>query len=192
MILTVSSWKMFQSGNLTYTVPWIHRTAIRPIQDFNSVEEGQEHYQNVLTSASSTNTFTLNPNGWMKLFGITEQKDIDDVNRRIVARVREVEEELSKTRGREGKTVLGAQKLKTQPINLHYTPKKFSPRMWCIRSDIAFRKTFIEFIKALISEAKEVTSRWRMGDFSLPFPLGLFPPRLPRLANIRPGTVFAA
>ena len=55
----------------------------------------------------------------------------------------------------------------------------------------ALRIRFIQYIKALIAEAREVSRLWRMGDFSRPYPVGLFPPRFPRLANVCPGSVLS-
>ncbi len=182
----LSTWQMFQSGNFTKTVPYIRRNAVRPIEDFHSEKEENEHYQRLLTTADSIHSFTLSPNSWMALFGVSSEEEIAAVNDRIVSGVRTAEAELEETRQRNGKKVLGADALRKQPINKPYTPKKFSKKMWCVCSDLSLRIQFIQFIQQLIAEAREVTRLWKMGDLSRPFPLGLFPPRFPRLANLRP------
>ena len=187
----LSSWSMFQGGSLSFTSPWIRRNRIEAITDFHSAEEEREKYHRLLTTASEHHTFTLSPNGWMGLFGVTEREEQEKINARIVADIREVEGKLAAERAEKGQKVLGADRLRTQPINTPYTPKKFSKRMWCVCSDVALRVLFIQFIKGLIAEAREVSRRWRQGDFSRAFPVGLFPPRFPRLANFRPGTVLA-
>ena len=71
-----------------------------------------------------------------------------------------------------------------------YTPKKFGRRMFCICSDIPIRVNFINFIKSLRKEAARVLMRWRVGDFSEKYPLGLFPPFVPRLGNLVPDSIF--
>jgi hypothetical protein len=43
---------------------------------------------------------------------------------------------------------------------------------------------FIERIKSLVREARRVLERWRIGDLAQRFPLGLYPPALPRIANL--------
>ena len=42
---------------------------------------------------------------------------------------------------------------------------------------------FIARIKGLINEAKYALERWRSGDTGWRYPIGMFPPRFPRLAN---------
>ena len=178
----VSSWQMFTSARHSATALWVPRSALEG-------QAGVEHevlYRRLLVSTKRAHTFTLSPNAWLKLFGVTKPEQIDDINKQVVARVRQLEAEFEDTRLRDGKPVLGADKLKAQPMDMPFSPKKFSPRMWCICSDVELRKEFIAYIKALIAQAREVSARWRLGDFSLPYPLGLFPPRFPRLANLVP------
>lgn len=187
---SVSSWVMYQSNNLSREVPWVRRNFISQIRDHGSRSEEQLLYEYLLNSAKETHTFTLSPDGWMVLFGIEDPAEKTSINQRILATVREIESELKANRERETKTVLGAERLKIQPINKPYTPKKFSKRMWCVCFDKDLRIRFIQYIKWLLAVAKEVTKMWRNGNFSERLPLGLFPPRMPRLANLRPGTIF--
>lgn len=178
----VSSWHMFSSACHSASALWIPRPAL-------TGQVGAAHeslYRQLLVSAKRAYTFTLSPNAWIRLFKVTGSEEIESINKRIMNRVRQREEELRQTRSRDDKPVLGAERLKAQPMDMHFTPKKFSCRMWCICSDVELRKQFIAYIKALIAKAKEVSARWRLGDFSLPYPLGLFPPRFPRLANLVP------
>jgi hypothetical protein len=39
-------------------------------------------------------------------------------------------------------------------------------------------------VKSLIEKAKEVYKRWLDGDFSVAYPLGLYPPNLPKQAHL--------
>lgn len=185
-----SSWSMYKSGHETYTVPRVRRIDIHPIKNFKSDKEEQGQCERILTDVSEMLSFQLSPNAWMALFGIESPDEISQVNHRIVEQIREIEAELDCLREKQGTSVIGPQKLKSQSINKSYVPKKFSKRMWCVCSDQVLRKQFIQFIKDLLARAREVTDNWRHGDFSEAFPLGLFPPRFPRLANLRPGTVF--
>jgi hypothetical protein len=74
----------------------------------------------------------------------------------------------------------------SQPIDIPYEPKKFGRRMWCICSDIPLRIAFISFIKNLREKARKVRLEWLRGNSAEPFPIGLFPPTQPMLANILP------
>ena len=70
-----------------------------------------------------------------------------------------------------------------QPMDTPYTPKKRGRKMWVICGDITLRKMFISAIKALVEQAKEVYKRWKLGDYSLSYPIGLFPPAQPKVAH---------
>jgi hypothetical protein len=45
------------------------------------------------------------------------------------------------------------------------------------------RIRFIQFLKSLFAEARSIRERWKVGDYSLPYPLGLYPPSMPKLAE---------
>ena len=49
--------------------------------------------------------------------------------------------------------------------------------------DRKIRIDFINFLKDLYAQAKEIAAKWTLGDFSLPFPLGLDTPSIPKLAE---------
>lgn len=186
---SLSSWNMFVDGNTSFETPWIHRNYITRINDFYSEKEELERYNQLRVKASETYTFTLNPDGWMELFGIDSEYEKAEINKRIISDVRAVEKELAQKRRTSGRSVVGALRLRRQPINMSYTPTKFTRRMWCVCSDLELRRRFINFVKGLLREARAITARWKRGDFSEPFPIGLFPPRFPRLANVRPGSL---
>jgi hypothetical protein len=38
-------------------------------------------------------------------------------------------------------------------------------------------------LKDLFAEARSVRERWRVGDYSLPYPMGLYPPPQPKLVE---------
>ena len=79
---------------------------------------------------------------------------------------------------------MGRAKLENQGIDLTYTPKRSGRKMWVHCSDRKLRKSIINYIKDLCEEAKEIYLKIQNGDFSTPFPAGLFPPRLPVLHNL--------
>lgn len=178
-----STWGMYQGGNISFSVPWIHRSAISK----SLLTTGGDALLSKLNdSAFPVHTFTLQPDAWMKLFSIEDAEEISQVNSMILAQVRESENELMKARLAAGKRCLGAWRLKSQPMSKPFSPKKFARRMWCICRDLTLKLNFIAYIKDLLTKAKEVASLWKHGDTSVPYPLGLFPPRFPRLANLIP------
>jgi putative transposase len=170
----VSSWGMFTNDRLTTVVPRITRPSILPGCTVESLTEA---------SLEKTSSFTLSPNAWMSLFKIKDS-DFTDVNTKITDRVRSLESEYSVARARKNKGVLGAKRLQAQTIDKVYSPSKFSKRMWCICHDRELRRSFIDSIKNLIHSAKEVYKLWKKGYTDIRYPVGLFPPRFPRLVNL--------
>ena len=78
---------------------------------------------------------------------------------------------------------MGRDRLMNQPINTTYRPKRSGKRMCCLSEDRSMRIDFINFLKDLYAKAKAVAERWKLGDYSLPYPLGLYPPSTPKLAE---------
>ena len=52
------------------------------------------------------------------------------------------------------------------------------------REKRSLRIAFITFFKKLMATARSVRERWRQGDTSVRYPPGLFPPSMPKLANV--------
>jgi REP element-mobilizing transposase RayT len=188
--LGVSSWEMWQSGTFTKEVPRLRRVFFSKLRKFDLTEkEALQVAREIREQSSDTQTFTLNPDAWMESFGITDPEEKEDLNRRTLHRVRELEKQYEEKRLLEGKNDFPDHVLKAQPINRKFEPKKFARRAWCICRDVAKRSQFILFIKKLKAQAKEVRERWKVGDFSVPYPLGLFPPRMHRLGNLVQGFI---
>ena len=179
----VSSWEMFQSNKLEKISPWVRRTHITALTS-HSLTLSQQRIvaQNILakTDPEIVHKFTLTPDLWMDSFGITDPKTRSEINSHIFITVKEEEDRLKKQNPR----VIGAQALTLQSISKPFTPKKFSPRMWCICKNKEVRINFIKWVKLLINKGREVSARWKCGDFSKPYPPGLFPPRFPVLCNL--------
>ena len=87
--------------------------------------------------------------------------------------------------------ILGAHNLKLQSMLREYTPKKHGKRMICLASDKNLRVEYITFFKEIVARANEVYAKWKIGDFSLEYPPGLFPPAHPRCANLLPQYAFS-
>jgi hypothetical protein len=49
--------------------------------------------------------------------------------------------------------------------------------------------SFISLVRYLRAQARNVRMNWLRGDYSEPFPVGLFPPCQPILANLLPAFV---
>jgi hypothetical protein len=111
---------------------------------------------------------------------------IEQFNGKVLKRIRKIEQEMAAVREKERIILSTKYQIITQPIDTPYSPTTFGRRMWCICGNISVRIAFIAFIKQLVLQARDVRLAWAKGDFSLPFPPGLFPPCPPRLANLMP------
>lgn len=177
----VSSWQMYKTGQFVKQTKWINRSCIR-----RSVKTLPPHQRDVYSKelesiAYESHTFVLSPNAWAEVFGLKEV-----IKEEIERGVLEIEKALREERDKRQRKVFGRLNLIAQRIDCIFTPKKFGKRMWCICRDVEKRVGFIAFIKDLRARAKEVYQRWSRGDFSIPFPLGLFAPRPLASANRLP------
>ena len=178
----LSSWKMFKTGKVIRKWKRIRRPAVTKLS-IHSPRAYTRESEKLLNDSKEEHSFLLSPNAWMEAFGIKDQKEQEAVNNKIIERIETLEGRASQIRKREGKTVMGRDRLINQSINISYQSKRTGKRMACLSDDIQLRIDFIGFLKDLYAKARKVLERWKSGDYSLPFPLGLYPPSMPKLAE---------
>jgi hypothetical protein len=179
-----SSWKMFQSGKLTRKWKRLRRPQFTPItRDASNLRGYTKFAEEIVAASEDLQTFTLEPNAWMEAFGYDSPEQQQQINEQLIARIRLLEERAEKKRVRDRKRVLGRERLMTQVFDTTYRPKRKGRRMWCLSEKRSVRVGFIRFFKALMQKARAVRARWRLGDVTLPYPPGLYPPSMPKLAN---------
>ncbi len=180
-----SSWKMFQSGNFTRQWKRLRRFHFSVVtRDANNLRGYTKRAAEILEQASEMQTFTLEPNAWMEAFGYRSPEEQQKINGRLVSRVRLLEDRAEKKRVREKKRVLGRERLMAEVLDTTYRPKRTGRRMWCLSEKRSVRVEFIRFFKLLMQKAREVREMWGLGDVTVPYPPGLFPPSMPKLANV--------
>lgn len=180
----LSSWNGFVAKRYIKQCPWIRRDELFPLQSTTlTLKQAEGLARRLKSRATVTHLFEIHPNAWMEAFHINESTQKVEINARIVSTVREREENFRKARQKEGKSVIGAERLSLQPMDKPYVPNRYGRKMWCICSDIELRKTFITNLKYLVRRAMEVYERWRLGDFTVPFPAGLYPPAMRKLVE---------
>lgn len=182
----ISSWKMFNSNENETVNQWQYfsRAQFRELGESSHNLGGYtKEAQRLMTEGSKTNTFTISPNAWLEAFGIMDTAEQERINKIIKARVIKLEDRARKKRIKEGKTAIGADRLMRQVLDLTYRPKRTGRRMWCIADRRRIRVPFINFLKQQFSRAREIRKLWFVGDYSQPYPLGLYPPSMPKLAE---------
>ena len=135
-------------------------------------------------------TLTIEPFAWLQALEgefYTEETAIRDLKEAI----RQKELLLMKERRESRRGVMGARRLATQGIISNFAPKKFGRRMLIICRDLDFRKNYIKTYKYLCEFCRNVFSKWKAGDYSLAFPVGMFPPARPKTISPRLSIEFA-
>lgn len=181
----VSSWRMFTSGEIVREVKRIRRTFLVQLAAGEaSITTRLQEASLVENQATETLIFTLSPDAWTTAFA--NQSTPERLKRRVLQRVQEIEAQMATLREQERIELPTAFEVSCQPIDTPYSPKKFGKRMWCICGNVPLRVAFISFIKILRERARKVRLEWLRGNFTVPFPPGLFPPTQPILANLLP------
>ena len=184
----ISSWNMFDSGQTTKEIMRIRRPFIGPLPKGQLSPRQQKQLATVAEEkAEEALEFILTPNSWKIAF--PNYESVEHFNQRVKLRLLEIEAEMAAERQAKQTTLPSAVAVLTQPINTDYLPQKFGRRMWCICSDVALRMAFIKFIKELRKKSRQVRLLWKCGNRSEPFPIGLFPPCQPVLANLLPAFI---
>lgn len=183
---TFSTRKWMASGELplddveiaTY---YLARTDFHPATDHTP--EGYRRYRLNLIEGRKKNALTISPNAVFHAFGITDEREIRALNGLIVSEVRKREEINRSVRETQGRTVIGAKRLRETPIGAHYIPDRSGRRMRVHCKDITLRKEVLSALRALVKTRDKVREGRRKGDYSLRYPIGVFPPYEFRLAE---------
>lgn len=180
----LSSWDMYQRGELKKNWKRLRRPAFTALpRDSHNLRGYTKYAEQILSSTKKTHTFTLEPDAWMEAFGIEDPVDKATINNSIEKRVQKLEKRAKLKRDTEKKRVIGKERLINQALNTNYRPQRTGTRTWCLTEKRSLRIEFIRFLKDLFDEAREVRKRWFLGDYSQPYPLGLYPPSMPKLAE---------
>ncbi len=179
-----SSWRMFQSGKLTRFWKRLRRHQFTPIpRDVNNLRGYTKLAAGILAASEEVQTFTLESNAWMEAFGYHSPEQQQRINERLIARIRSLEQRAEKSRERKKRRVLGRERLLSQAFDTTHRSRRAGCRMWCLSEKRSVRVGFIRFFKALMQKARAVRERWKLGDVTVPYPPGLYPPSMPKLAN---------
>ena len=180
-----SSWQMFQSGESICQYKRLRRPQFSLIpRDAHNLRGYTKLADTLLMESKESQTFTLEPNAWMEAFGYSSPEDQQRINKRLVERIRFLEQRAAKLRGINNKRVMGRERLLNQVFDTTYRPQRSGRRMWCLSEKRSVRVTFIRFFKELMQRARAVRQRWKMGDVAVPYPPGLYPPSMLKLADV--------
>jgi REP element-mobilizing transposase RayT len=171
----VSTWQMFTENRHSIRRNWLTRPHIRRIA----------HRRRLLPYKDTDPccVFSIHPNAWMDCLQIAIEER-RQVNRSIIAMIAEKEQSHLRERQAQGRGVIGKDRLMRQWFDTDYMPQRTGRRSWCISTDASAKKNFIDWVKEQLALARAVYKRWLLGDYSLPYPVGFYPPSLPKKAEL--------
>jgi REP element-mobilizing transposase RayT len=181
-----SSWKMYQSkqGELTKNWKRLRRTMFRCLTpDSHNLRGYTKEAERLLEESKELESFILKPDAWLEAFNITDTKEKERINARILKAIRYIEMRCERERKRKNQRVMGRTKLLNQAIDLSYRPIRNGRRSTCLSDNVALRVSYLKKFRELRAKARRVLTLWRMGDTSERYPPGLYPPSMPMLAN---------
>jgi REP element-mobilizing transposase RayT len=180
----ISSWQALLSGATEETVCRIPRDYI---VDFYRVASGQSiekalEYLRKKDVVLSPATFRLEPFSWTPHFIDTQKQDVENLRHQVVMDVRQEEAQLCRSRT---EPVLGASRLRSQPMDKPYLPSKSGRRSICLGASQAVRALFLDWYFALRETARAALQQLRQGRFVV-LPPGFFYPGGYLLSNVLP------
>ena len=173
----LSSWGMFRRQTERVQVQRIHRSEVKRMSS-----KGHKALLSKLLRRVPQ-YLSLHPDAWMDGFQVPKEAR-SALDARIKKEIAQEELQYQKDRDRERRGVVGKERLIARGMDLTYIPQRHGRKMWCICSDIQLRKAYIAWAKALVACGREVYHRWKLGDFSVRYPVGLYPPSFPRQAEL--------
>lgn len=180
-----STWKMFQTKELTKRWKRLRRPQFKALaHDSHNLGGYTREADRLLKESNEIESFTLEPNAWLEAFDIIDPAKQEQINSRVVKLVRYLEERAERKRKRQNKRVIGREALIKQVLDLFYRPSRKGRRTWCLSDVRSLRIEYIRFFKKLRQQARRVLALWRTGDTSAKYPPGLYPPSMPKLANV--------
>ena len=81
---------------------------------------------------------------------------------------------------------MGPLKLTSGSLLAERKPPPTGRKMICLSTNKELRQDFIGQFKRLRDICRATFRRWQQGETGIPFPPGMFPPHLPRMANFVP------
>lgn len=186
----VSSWESYLCANsldscATSIHPWIRQPMVPKLPSRSvTSRQDEEICRKMLSAARKTHVLYVYPLAWIKHFiENASAAEIASITKGINDNLRAREAENSRRRAASGKRVLGAQKLKTQPLLKPHTPKKKERKIFVQSIHKEVRLGIIEEMKQINILCRRVYEKWKSRDFTDIWPPGCFPPPLPRQAN---------
>jgi REP element-mobilizing transposase RayT len=177
------SYNYIQNNKLEIDCPIIRRPQISALEDKKYTVQDFRYLANGLENESKLSCkLVITPDAWTTCF--PEISDANEINQRIYDLIKLAEDEYYQLRIQKNQSVPSPSKLQSENFNLEYQSKRQGRRTFCISANKDLRRSFIRSVRSIIEKANEIYQKWLKGDFSIPYPLGLYPPSQPKQAHL--------
>ena len=186
-----SSWAFFRSHPRAIeelqNIPWIRQPTIQVLPSRTLTEKQDKFLEQKLRSRNTTcrHSLSIDPNALYKVFGVYEEKEIAQHNETIITNIKEREASYASTRQKSGKLVVGAKRLKGEPIFKAYTPeRKPTDRKILFHTSLKeLALSFLEDFNAFCQACRRAYLAWKDGNHLVQWPPGAFRPPICPVAN---------
>lgn len=181
----VSSYQHLVNRRDSLIVKSIPRSAIVALRDpSRPILENKELSDHFSSDEFEDLSLTFEPEALRLAFKSTRSMAPDDFRRKLIETLETAETHYRQSQ--DNRRPLGAKALVNASILVPHTPPKRGKKMLCVSSSPNMRKRFIGTFRRLCERCRQVFIEWKCGNFSVPFPPGMFAPHFPRLANSLP------
>ena len=166
-------------------VPWIRLPSIPALSSPNPSRAEEERIIRELTfNNKEKEKLTFYPFAWLKVFGITSSRQVNEIRNRIVEMTKETEQGLLKERFKDRMQVLGVARLLRASISVRgHKPKKIERKIFFLSSISELRCRFLAHYKRFCDDCRQCYRLACKGVKDLIWPHGAFVPPIPALAN---------
>jgi hypothetical protein len=185
-----SSWSVFKQNNNSIEhrdstiVKWYRYSEIKPLlKDKHSINHiNIKLFEHI--NAFTYENLQIETNAWMKIYGISDHRDVSEINQQIIDMIIKKENILKTERISENKQVTGVKKLKYLfPKLTGYKPTKSTRRIFVICRNKNYRLNFIKDYKLFCNNCKKAYHELLKGIQNVSWPPGAFTPWLPIIKN---------
>jgi hypothetical protein len=183
----LSTWEAFKTcepsveAQVRIKAHWTPVSCIAPLPEGNRLSPANDQEMARLmreTGGTVEYDLIVQPLAWLRVYGVTEPKEIEEIRQSIIRQVYAREAELATERLQQGRAILGAERLKHQPYLRPHTPKKKERRISVICADDVARPQIIASNKEIKRQHRKCYEALKEGR-PHEWPPGTFIPWVP-------------
>jgi REP element-mobilizing transposase RayT len=164
--------------------PWIRTPTISPIPKRPITQREDKNYSQTLrTMAKLAFELTLEPNLWMKTFGVNEESEVKKINQSICANLDKYEADARALRLLNGWKTKKESRLREETIDMTYIPSRDSKRIYIYVNCPKLRVELLKQYRYFCERCRYCYEQWKIGNYTVEWPPGAFQPPIPPRAN---------